>query len=174
MLDLQGAGNFLEAGTLQVVLYISTVLSIMSNLPVFSSNPIQIQSSPMLLDACGWAVAAGFPSPAADHTQKRIDLNEQLVRNKAATFLFKVKGDSMTGVGIYANDMLVVDRSIDPKHNNIVLAVLNNDFTVKRLYKRGGVVKLVAENPIYPPIIIKEGDDFTVWGVVTFNLHKLL
>jgi DNA polymerase V len=172
--DLQGVANFFDAGTLQAALYIGTVLSIMSNLPVFSSVPVQIQSSPMLLDVCGWAVAAGFPSPAADHTQNRIDLNEQLVRNKAATFLFKVKGDSMTGVGIYANDMLVVDRSIDPKHNNIVLAVLNNDFTVKRLYKRGGVVKLIAENPIYPPIVIKEGDDFTVWGVVTFNLHKLL
>lgn len=162
------------AGALQVELYAITVSMIMPNLPVFSSNPVPVQSSPMLLDVCGWTVAAGFPSPAADHTQKRIDLNEQLVRNKAATFLFKVKGESMTGVGIYANDMLVVDRSIDPKHNNIVLAVLNNDFTVKRLYKRGGVVKLIAENPIYPPIVIKEGDDFTVWGVVTFNLHKLL
>lgn len=128
----------------------------------------------MLLHVCGWTVHAGFPSPAADHAQKRIDINDHLVRNKAATFLFKVKGDSMTGVGIYANDMLVVDRSIEPKHNNIVLAVVNNDFTVKRFYKRGGVVKLVAENPLYPPIVIKETDDFTVWGVVTFNLHKLL
>jgi len=156
------------------MLYATTVLSIMPNLPVFSSNPIPVQSNPMLLHVCGWTVHAGFPSPAADHAQKRIDINEHLVRNKAATFLFKVKGDSMTGVGIYANDMLVVDRSIEPKHNNIVLAVVNNDFTVKRFYKRGGVVKLVAENPLYPPIVIKEADDFTVWGVVTFNLHKLL
>jgi len=162
------------AGALQQMLYATTVLSIMPNLPVFSSNPIPVQSNPMLLHVCGWTVHAGFPSPAADHAQKRIDINEHLVRNKAATFLFKVKGDSMTGVGIYANDMLVVDRSIEPKHNNIVLAVVNNDFTVKRFYKRGGVVKLVAENPLYPPIVIKEADDFTVWGVVTFNLHKLL
>jgi DNA polymerase V len=66
-----------------------------------------------------------------------------------------------------------VDRSIDPKHNNIVIAQLNNEFTVKRLYRRGGVVKLVAENPIYPTRLIKEEDDFLVWGVVTFNLHKL-
>ena len=80
----------------------------------------------------------------------------------------------MIGAGIYANDMLVVDRSIEPKHNNIVLAVLNNEFTVKRFYRRGGVVKLIAENLIYPPIVIKEGDDFSVWGVVTYNLHKLL
>jgi DNA polymerase V len=161
-------------GALQAILYAITVLVIMPNLPAFSSNPEPIQSNPLVLDVCGWPVVAGFPSPAADHSQKRIDLNDQLVRNKAATFLFKVKGDSMIGAGIYANDMLVVDRSIEPKHNNIVLAVLNNEFTVKRFYRRGGVVKLVAENLIYPPIVIKEGDDFSVWGVVTYNLHKLL
>lgn len=116
---------------------------------------------------------AGFPSPAADHTQKRIDLNEHLIRNKEATFLFRVKGDSMIGTGIYEGDTLVVDRSVEPKHNNIVLAVLNNEFTVKRLYRRGGVVKLIAENPIYPPRVIKPEEELTVWGVVTFNLHKL-
>ena len=127
----------------------------------------------MWLDVCGWPVVAGFPSPAADHTQKRIDLNEKLIRNKEATYLFRVKGESMTGAGIYEGDALLVDRSIDPKHDNIVLAVLNNEFTVKRLYKRGGMVKLVAENPLYPAIVIKEADDLTVWGVVTFNLHKL-
>lgn len=146
----------------------------MPNLAISPPHPIQVNTNPLVLEVCSWPVSAGFPSPAADHTQKRIDLNEQLVRNKAATFIFKVKGDSMTGIGIYANDALLVDRSIEPKHNNIVLAVLNNDFTVKRLYKRGGVVKLVAENLIYPPIVIKEGDDFSVWGVVTYNLHKLL
>jgi DNA polymerase V len=165
---------FLSAGTLQAVLYISTVLSIMSNLPVFSSNPIQIQSSPMLLHECSWSVRAGFASPAADHTRKRIDLNKHLIYNGDATHVFRVAGDSMTGIGIYEGDRLLIDRSIEPKHNNIVLAVLNNEFTVKRLYKRGGVVKLVAENLLYPPIVIKEADDFTVWGVVTFNLHKLL
>lgn len=81
--------------------------------------------------------------------------------------------DSMIGAGIYEGDALLVDRSMDPKHNNIVIAQLNNEFTVKRLYRRGGVVKLVAENPIYPARLIKEEDDFVVWGVVTFNLHKL-
>lgn len=116
---------------------------------------------------------AGFPSPAADHTEERIDLNQQLIRNKAATYIFKVKGDSMAGVGIYEGDALLVDRSMDPKHNHIVVAQLNNEFTVKRLYRRGGVVKLVAENPIYPPRLIKEEDDFVVWGVVTHNIHKL-
>lgn len=143
-------------------------------LSISTPNPVPIQPTQLVLDVCGWPVVAGFPSPAADHSQKRIDLNDQLVRNKAATFLFKVKGDSMIGAGIYANDMLVVDRSIEAKHNNIVLAVLNNEFTVKRFYRRGGMVKLIAENLIYPPIVIKEADDFSVWGVVTYNLHKLL
>ncbi len=116
---------------------------------------------------------AGFPSPAADHTQERIDLNKQLIRNKDATYIFRVKGDSMVGAGIYEGDALLVDRSMDPKHNHIVVAQLNNEFTVKRLYRRGGVVKLVAENPIYPARLIKEEDDFVVWGVVTNNIHKL-
>jgi DNA polymerase V len=135
--------------------------------------PIPVDSSPLWLDVCGWLVPAGFPSPAADHTEERIDLNQQLIRNKAATYIFKVKGDSMAGVGIYEGDALLVDRSMDPKHNHIVVAQLNNEFTVKRLYRRGGVVKLVAENPIYPPRLIKEEDDFVVWGVVTHNIHKL-
>ena len=137
------------------------------------NHPRQVLSTPLHLDVCAWKVPAGFHSPAADHTQERVDLNKELIRNKDATYLFRVKGDSMTGAGIYEGDTLVVDRSVTPKHNHIVLALLNNEFTVKRLYRRGGVVKLVAENNIYPIRLIKEEDDFVVWGVVTFNLHKL-
>lgn len=136
-------------------------------------QPVFVSDVSILLDVCGWKVPAGFPSPAADHTQERIDLNKQLIRNKEATYIFRVKGDSMTGAGIYEGDALLVDRSMDPKHNNIVIAQLNNEFTVKRLYRRGGVVKLIAENPIYPPRLIKEEDEFIVWGVVTNNIHKL-
>ena len=136
-------------------------------------QPIPIQAVPVLLSSFAASVHAGFPSPAADHSQKRVDLNEHLIRNKEATFLFRVRGDSMTGIGIYEGDTLLVDRSIDPRHNAIVLAVLNNEFAIKRLYRRGGVVKLIAENPIYPPIQIKQGEELSIWGVVTFNLHKL-
>lgn len=143
-------------------------------LSVSSDQPIQISPNPLWLDICGWAVPAGFPSPAGDHTQKRIDLNEHLIRNGDATHVFRVRGDSMIGIGIYEGDKLLVDRSIEPKHNHIVLAVLNNEFTVKRLYKRGGVIKLIPENPIYPPIVIKPEEELTIWGVVTFNLHKLI
>ena len=145
-------------------------MSISSNL---LNHLPQVLSVPLYLDVCTWKVPAGFPSPAADHTQERVDLNNELIRNKDATYLFRVKGDSMTGAGIYEGDTLVVDRSVTPKHNHIVLALLNNEFTVKRLYRRGGVVKLVAENNIYPVRLNKEEDDFVVWGVVTFNLHKL-
>jgi len=141
---------------------------------ISSPIPLFISDEKVMLEVCGWSVPAGFASPAADHTRKRIDLNKHLIYNGDATHVFRVAGDSMTGIGIYEGDRLLIDRSIEPKHNSIVLAVLNSEFTVKRLYKRGGVVKLVAENPIYPTTVIKEADDFTVWGVVTFNLHKLL
>ena len=137
------------------------------------NKPIKINSDPLILDVCSWTVVAGFPSPAADYTQQRIDLNNHLIRNKDATYLFRVKGDSMINVGIYENDILLVDRSVTPKHDHIILAQLNNEFTVKRLYRRGGIVKLIAENNIYPPRLIKEEDDLIAWGVVTYNLHKL-
>jgi DNA polymerase V len=124
------------------------------------------------LQVCPWPVPAGFPSPAADYACKRIDLNEHLIRNKEATFVFKVKGDSMSGVGINEGDELLVDRSIEPRHGHIVIAVLNGEFTVKRLHSRGGIVKLVAENPRYPAIVLKDGQELVVWGVVTRNLPK--
>ena len=124
------------------------------------------------LQVCPWKVPAGFPSPAADYAYKSIDLNEHLIRNKEATFVFRVKGDSMTGVGINEGDELLVDRSIEPRHGHIVVAVLNGDFTVKRLHQRGGVVKLIAENPRYAPIVLKDGQELVVWGVVTRNLPK--
>lgn len=136
-------------------------------------QPVAVPDSKVWLETCAWTVRAGFPSPAADHTRKRLDLNELLIRNKEATFVFRVKGDSMNGIGIYEGDELLVDRSIDAKHGNIVLAVLNDDYTVKRLHRRGGVVKLMAENPLFPPIVVKDGEELVIWGVVTRNLHKL-
>ena len=145
----------------------------MKALAVSTPLPVFVSDCKVMLEMCAWPVRAGFPSPAADHSQKRIDLNDHLIRNKEATFIFKVKGDSMIGAGIYEGDALVIDRSIEAKHGNIVLAVLNNEFTVKRLYRRGGVIKLVPENKIYPPIVVKDGEELVIWGVVTYNLHKL-
>ena len=88
----------------------------MPTLPEPSLSPVFVPDTKVWLDVCAWKVAAGFPSPAADHTRKRIDLNEHLIRNKEATFIFRVKGDSMNGIGIYESDELLVDRSIEAKH----------------------------------------------------------
>ena len=79
----------------------------------------------------------------------------------------------MIDAGIFDGDVLVVDRSIESKHDDIVLVTLNNEYTVKRLHQRAGLVKLISENPIYPPLVIKERDDFAIWGVVTNSVHKL-
>tara|TARA_S200000501_G_C20762436_1_gene716732 strand:- start:46 stop:432 length:387 start_codon:yes stop_codon:yes gene_type:complete len=120
-----------------------------------------------------YALCAGFPSPATDYIQKRVDLNDHLIRNKEATYLFRVRGDSMNGVGIYEGDTLLVDRSIEAIHNTIVVATLDNEFTIKRLYNREGLVKLISENPAYAAITPKTEQELSIWGVVTFNLHKL-
>lgn len=148
-------------------------IRVMLTTDISCPQPVFVPVTKVLLEMCTWTVRAGFPSPAADHTRKRLDLNELLIRNKEATFIFRVKGDSMNGIGIYEGDELLVDRSIAAKHGNIVLAVLNDDYTVKRLHRRGGVVKLVAENPLFPPIVVKDGEELLIWGVVTRNLHKL-
>lgn len=148
-------------------------IAVMQTTDISYPQPLSVPDNKILLEMCSWTVRAGFPSPAADHARKRIDLNEHLIRNKEATFIFRVKGDSMNGIGIYEGDELLVDRSIEAKHGNIVLAVLNDDYTVKRLYRRGGVVKLMAENPMFPPIVVKDGEELVIWGVVTRNLHKL-
>ena len=127
----------------------------------------------MWLNLCNGSVPAGYPSPLAEQAKELVDINGYLIRNEIATYIFRVKGNAMIDAGIFDGDVLVVDRSIEPKNNDIVLATLNEEFIVKRLHKRAGVVKLVSENPIYPALVIKVSDDFAVWGVVTNSIHKL-
>lgn len=112
-------------------------------------------------------VSAGFPSPAADYADKRLDINEYLVRNPVSTFFFSVEGDSMQGAEIFDGDMLVVDKSIRPRHGHIVIAFVDGQRLVKRLYQRAGRVALLAENSLYPPLEISESMEFLIWGVVT-------
>jgi len=112
-------------------------------------------------------VSAGFPSPAADYADKRLDINEYLVRNPVSTFFFTVEGDSMQGAEIFDGDILVVDKSIRPRHGQIVVAFVDGERLVKRLYQRGGRVALLAENPSYPPLDIQDGMELLIWGVVT-------
>ena len=118
-------------------------------------------------------VRAGFPSPADDYLDKKLDLNEFLIKHPAATFYVRVKGDSMIKAGINSGDVLLVDRSLEPKDKKIVVAVLNNEFTVKRVRKAKDKLFLVSENDDYAPIEVKEGADFEIWGVVVHVIHSV-
>jgi len=121
----------------------------------------------------GALVQAGFPSPADDYLESYIDLNEALVSNKAATFFVKVEGDSMVNAGIYTGDMLIVDRSLNAKHGNVVVAMVEGEFTVKRFVKIRGRTYLYPENQNYKPLDVTELEEFMVWGVVTTVIHKV-
>ena len=118
------------------------------------------------------AVPAGFPSPASDYIDQRLDLYDYLGVHSEATFFLRVQGDSMQGAGIYDGDLLVVDRSRNPKSGQVVIAVIDGEFTVKRLQKSGGRMWLKAENPLYPPIELHDGQELEVWGVVSHVVHK--
>lgn len=126
-----------------------------ANLPLFASK-----------------VPAGFPSPADDHLEAAIDLNQQYVRHPAATFFVKAQGHSMIGAGIHNGDMLVVDRSLEAQSGSIVIAVVNGELTVKRLLLNEDEVWLLAENPEYQPIHIEEGMELHIWGVVAHVIHS--
>lgn len=118
------------------------------------------------------SVEAGFPSPADDHLERGIDLNEELIRNPAATFLVRVKGDSMRDAGIHAGDVLIVDKSLTPTDRRIVVAMIDGNFTVKRFRRRGAQVFLEAENPDFPPIEVSEGQELSIFGVVSYIIHQ--
>jgi DNA polymerase V len=118
-------------------------------------------------------VAAGFPSPADDYVDKTLDLNELLVQKPAATFFVRAQGESMLGVGIHPNDILVVDRSLEPVSGKIVICALNGELTVKRLHRNNGQWQLKAENAAYPDIVIHEELEMVIWGVVTNVIHAL-
>lgn len=128
-----------------------------------------IQLTPMY----SHSISAGFPSPADDYIEDRLDLNELLVNNKSATFFLRVKGDSMLNAGIHHGDIIVVDRSVQPVHRSIVVAVVDGELTVKRLMLRSGAAELHAENAKYAPICLQEGQELTIWGVVTSSVHQV-
>jgi DNA polymerase V len=117
-------------------------------------------------------VSAGFPSPADDYIETALDLNELLVTHKEATFYFRVKGDSMQNAHINDGDLLIANRAIVPAHCDIVVAVVNAELTVKTLFKKRDVVKLVAANDAYPELLISPDTELLVWGVVTHVIHS--
>lgn len=117
-------------------------------------------------------ISAGFPSPAQDYIDKALDMNEHLIKNECATFIVKVGSLSMLNAGIDIDDELIVDRSLDAKHQDIVVALIDNDFTVKRLMIDDSGRWLKAENPDYKNIYFTEGQELIIWGVVTFILKN--
>jgi DNA polymerase V len=156
-------------------LALSPAVSILATIPAAIPAAIltfPLVSSQSLLGCLVGSVRAGFPSPAEDHAGQRIDLFDRLNSHPQATFFMKVSGLSMTDAGISEGDVIVVDRSIKPKNGHIVVAVVDGEFTVKQLVMRAGVVKLRAANPTFKDIVLKEGQDLQVWGVVKAALKE--
>jgi len=130
------------------------------------SNPLEI-----VLTQTG--ISAGFPSPADDFKEFKISLDRTLVKNKEATFYAKVSGQSMVGAGIDDGDLLIVDKSLEPKNNSVAVCFIDGEFTVKRLKISGGNVYLQPENASYKPIKVTNENDFQVWGIVTHVIKKV-
>ncbi len=135
----------------------SVAKSILTDIPLFTDS-----------------VQAGFPSPAEDYMDLDLNLQDHLIQNPSATFCVRAVGESMQGAGIQGGDIMLVDKSITPKNRSIVLAVIDGEFTVKRLNVSEKELYLVPENENSPPIKITEKMDFQVWGVVTYIVHKAL
>lgn len=119
-------------------------------------------------------VSAGFPSPADDFIEKTLDLNDLVIKHPQATFFVRVSGNSMVNAGIRDGDILVVDKSLEPKEGKIVIANVEGEFVLKRIRKNNGKLYLFPENSDYNPIEIKEDMDCEIWGVVTYVIHPII
>ncbi|MDO9240846.1 MAG: translesion error-prone DNA polymerase V autoproteolytic subunit [Methylicorpusculum sp.] len=133
----------------------------------------ELTPKPVCLPFFSGKVSAGFPSPADDYIEKTLDLNELLIQKPAATFFVRAEGESMLGAGIHPNDILVVDRSIEPVPGKIVICALNGELVVKRLKRQAGQWLLGSENPAYPDIVLHEELEMVIWGVVTSVIHPV-
>lgn len=146
----------------------------MSNttLEIYQSNTVSSQELPF----ADQGIRAGFPSPAQDCMQESIDLNKELVRHPATTFYARVVGDSMTDAGISDGDLLVIDKGLSPQNNDIVVAFIDGEFTLKRIQldKTNQCLWLMPANDRYKPIKVTEDNDFIIWGVVTYSIRKQL
>ena len=133
--------------------------------PLLSAQPLP------LLDT---RLSCGFPSPADDYQLELVDLNRLMLRHPDASFLARASGQSMVGAGINDGDVLAVDRSMEAQHGDVVVACVEGEYMVKRLEKRVNSVALVAENPAYPPVVVRNAEDLRIWGVVVLVLHPLV
>ena len=120
----------------------------------------------------GASVSAGFPSPAQDYIEAELDLNEHLITHPTATYFVRVAGNSMTEAGIFDDDILIVDRAIEPAHKKIVIAILDGELTVKRLLIKNGKWYLQPENSEFSALEITTDSDLVIWGVVLFSIHR--
>jgi DNA polymerase V len=175
----KNSGSFKEK-TKVLRVPLSLVESIQHSLKVYRSqirSNIELllpQDSPKSVDVPIFtsSVQAGFPSPADDHLEDKLDLNKYLIQHKEATFFVRAQGDSMLGAGIHSGDILVVDKSLQAVSGKIVIAVVDGDFTVKRLHKYGGKITLKAENDAFDDIKISSDSELIIWGVVTSVIHR--
>ncbi len=134
----------------------------------------EISKPTLLLPLMGEKVIAGFPSSIYGNKEAKLDLNEYVVKNPAATFFVKVSGDSMKNAGIFSGDLLVVDKSLKPVNDSIVIAEVNGELTVKKLRITNKKVYLLSENNKYKPILVNSEEGLSIWGVVTFVVHSLV
>ena len=118
-------------------------------------------------------ISAGFPSPADDFKETRISLDKELVKNKEATFYARVDGDSMIGAGLDHEDLLVIDRSLNPENGKIAICLVDGEFTVKRIKKEREKLYLIPENKKYKPIELKEENELIIWGIVSYVIKKV-
>mgnify|MGYP001426958077 FL=1 len=146
-------------------------MSIKQNAPLTFFTPDNLNTLGAVYFDTG--ISAGFPSPAEDFKQERLSLDNELIKNKEATFFARVSGQSMIDAGLSDNDLLVIDRSLSPAHNKIAVCFLDGEFTVKRLKVEKDEVWLQPENKNYQPIKITEENDFVIWGIVTNVIKKV-
>ena len=143
-----------------------------AELPDSRAQAVPICQRPMELPMAGHSVRAGFPSPAEDFHVERLDLTSILVTHPQATFFIRLSGDSMVDAGLFDGDLMVVNRALKPQHQDVVIAVLDGEFTCKHLWLRHGRMKLVPANPTYPEIIPQDGQTVEIWGVVTASIKR--
>jgi DNA polymerase V len=132
----------------------------------------ELSDNQLVIPMAASKVQAGFPSPAEGYEEERIDLADILITNKASTYCVRVKGNSMIDANIFPDDVLVVDKSLEATHGKIVIAVVDGEFTVKTLYSKDGIVKLIPANSEYPEIILTSEQELNIWGVVSYIIHK--
>ncbi len=130
-------------------------------------------SSTLLIPLVKETISAVFPSPSDDYIELGVDLNKYLIKNPISTFFLRVSGNSMNNAGIYNNDLLIIDRSINPNPGHIVVALLDGEFTLKRLIKKQDNYYLKADKENYPAINLYEYIDIQIWGVAIYSIHEL-